>query len=286
MTATIQLAKPYTPKKLEEWVYISEKLDGVPIVVTVTAKGWTAETRQGEAVPSCANLCQQLYENLQSRAFADTLVFVGEVTHATLHDFKDVSGVVRRQSVQKDLVLNLFDYYDGLEEPFCDRAVKLAVCNWFFDGVDIRVIPQYYVRRDDVELEFVALLPAGAEGGVIRNPSDKWAPGKRTWGYQKYVKDPTLDLWAWGATEAVSDTGVGLGMVGAVLVGYRGELVPVGAGKLTHEERRELWATTNVHGQFVKDRMCTIKHKRDESYTGLRQPTFQHWRDDKDEADA
>ena len=65
---------------------------------------------------------------------------------------------------------------------------------------------------------------------------------------------------------------------------YKGTEIGIGPGRLTHAERIELWVHSQT-GMFNK-RMAQIKYKADDSYDALRQPTFQFWRDEKDEPDA
>jgi hypothetical protein len=76
-------------------------------------------------------------------------------------------------------------------------------------------------------------------------------------------------------------------MVGRINVIYKGKKTGCGPGKLTHPERTKLWAAWVAGGQQWADDapkiIATIKAKRDPSYTGLRPPTFQHWREDKTE---
>jgi hypothetical protein len=67
-------------------------------------------------------------------------------------------------------------------------------------------------------------------------------------------------------------------MVGRIIADFHGTEIGVGPGKLSHAERRKLWVNReHNHG------VATIKYKRDDSYTALRQPTFQHWRPEKTE---
>ena len=77
-----------------------------------------------------------------------------------------------------------------------------------------------------------------------------------------------------------------LGMVGSLIAMYKGKPVGVGPGKLSHEERRDLWKEyMAVVSRYIitPPRIAQVKVKRDPSYSGLRQPTFQHWRDDQTE---
>lgn len=300
MTKTLQLAQSkFTPKKLPAMVMLSEKLDGVPIrmdfAVTVNSVNLlAASTRQGEHSYSTQFIQQHMAHKLIGVP-SGMYSFVGEVTHETLTDFKDVSGVVRRQEPQGGLIYNIFDFVDHAhtDRGFAARIFSAAQLIRE-QRTDIRFIPQYYVRREDITEWFAKQLRTGAEGGIIRDPYELWQPGKRTWGYQKFVQDPTIDLFIVGVEEATSEAGEPLGMAGRLIASYKGTAIGIGPGKLSHDERRELWAEWKQWQQAIASgykhtkwkRMAAIKHKRDDSYDALRQPTFQVWRDDKDEADA
>ena len=78
-------------------------------------------------------------------------------------------------------------------------------------------------------------------------------------------------------------------MVGTVVVERNGKTEGVGPGKLTHDERRDLWLryTTVGYGGW-QPRIAKIKYKGGETanYKSLRQATFQCWHGDKSEPDA
>ena len=85
-------------------------------------------------------------------------------------------------------------------------------------------------------------------------------------------------------------------MVGRLIVSYKGLTIGVGPGRLTHGERTSLWTCREAYLRTEQDghrwkellpgRIAQIKYKADDSYDALRQPTFQHWRPEKDEPDA
>jgi len=303
MTATIMLAKPYTPRKLVFPVMVSEKLDGVPALIHITIKDlpgawvgptvhapmkpvlkWTAQTRQAKPFPSIAGQCEAFGETLMNKGCKGTFVFVAEVTHTDADKpFKDVSGLCRQHEQCDELMLNVFDFYRPTDAgpdlmPFGKRIVLAAALvrsmHW------CRMIPQC-LCGDEFELAralTVAKMQRSngfiPEGAVIRNCNDKWQAGKRGWGYQKVVEDPTTEVWITDFEEAISQDGEPLGMVGRLNGDWQGQRIGVGPGKLTHDDRRTLWINGCV------PMWATVKYKRDPSYEKLRQPTFQHWRPD------
>lgn len=301
MTATIQLAKQYTPNKLEDYVYLSPKLDGVPVRIDVFQHNAefnaVAQSRQGKEVPSVHFIVRDLVKKVASMKFLsleDTVnhwIFVGEVTHTDYRDFKDVSGVVRKQEPSTALVYNIFDFVDMrfAECGFGDRnkALRYFFQSAGFRSPSVQIMSQTLVPHENVPEHYNSFMRdhPNAEGMVIRNPSDKWQPGKRTWGYQKLLVDPTIDLWIVGCEEAVSQHGEPLGMAGRLIAEYKGRTIGIGPGKLTHKERVDTLQFF-VGDMKSRKRMAQIKYKKDDSYDDLRQPTFQCWRDDKDVADA
>jgi ATP-dependent DNA ligase len=130
-----------------------------------------------------------------------------------------------------------------------------------------------------------------AEGAVLHAYGKQWNPGKRCWGTQKLKGEPTIDLRVVGFEEAVSEAGEPKGMVGRINVELARadgtvEIVGVGPGKLTHEERFHLWRTRNSTKVEDMNLIAEIKYMPDATYGKLRQPTFQQWRPDKTEADV
>lgn len=305
--STIPLSKSYAPDKLVFPVALSEKYDGVPIVLTLRVDSagvpaeYTLRTRQDEPVISAHLVIDEwLVQNLSFfEGFVGIHKVVGEIvqTKDFRAPFKDTSGIVRRQTCAGyDLTWGIFDYFwNGDDESYIDRFTH------FTDKTqptsNVHVIP-FSICKNQAELDKIydgfTMLHPKAEGMVARSATDTFNPGKRSWGYQKMLNEPTIDLFIVGFEEAVDKYKEPKGMVGRVIAEYHGDKIGVGPGKLSHAERKELWEEW-VHWQSAirsgyKDtpwkRLAQIKYKKDDSYDALRQPTFQHWRDDKSTADA
>lgn len=282
---TIPLAKPFNIEKLEFPVLVSEKLDGVPVLLTVRVAldgRWHlwVFTRQGEVAASTIPDMRRFAEAVQDKLSTGcTYHWVFEVTHETERGFKDVSGIVRRKEPQTGLIYNLFDYVsytDRVNEEFLRR-----IRNPIFPVIPgFRRVEQRIVETPAALEDMLAVpIPADQEGWVIRSGNAKWKPGTRHWDYQKVVKEPLLDLRVVGFEEG---QGKNAGAVGKVLVEYRGAVSGVGAGKLSYTERAHIWQNQSA---FI-GKIATIKHKPDDGYEKLRQGTFQYWREDKKDADA
>ena len=283
---------------------VSEKLDGVPAKIHITVREGiyppstaytkraltTVQTRSGKPYVSIRAQVAAMGEQMMQLGCMGTFVFVAEVTHRDrTMPFKDVSGHCRRQKQNDDLRLNVFDFYRPTPEgpdmmPFGKRILlaQQLVRDMFW----CKMVPQILVR-DAIELADALGRMKQArgdfipEGAIIRSCHDVWEEGMRGWGYQKVVDDPTTEVWITGFVAAVSKkTGKSLDMVGGMLGDWRGQETGVGPGKLTHDERHSMWIEYIENGHYFEPAWATVKHKRDDSYTALRQPTFQNWRPD------
>ena len=293
-TSTIPLSKGFNEKKLVFPGYLSIKYDGVParldVVFTDSGPTYATRTRQGNELLSCEANVHALIDGLCRSGVmrSGKHTFVGELTHRTLNGFKDVGGVVRRQSPQEGLVWNIFDYAPaGAPAPFAVRTGVLDYVFSHFTSNMVRKVYQYAVRDkahfDQVRANLLVLNP-DCEGLVYRAANDLWVPASRSWGFQKIVVRPSMDLRIVGFEEAVcGKTGAGKGMVGRVIAEYKGADIGVGPGKLTHKERTDLWNLYNVCNKVRFDLIATVEYKRSPDYTALREPTFQHWRLEKTE---
>lgn len=294
--STIPLAKPYNEAKIEYPGYLSVKLDGVPIRydVSIGQDGVhvSMRTRQGKESVSTQD---QFYLMLSSLMEAGVLksgnhTFIAEVTHKTYKDFKDAAGVVRRQEPQEDLVLNVFDFYpQDSNATFEERLAVLLYMMQHVHSEAFKVIPQ--LRVDDPEQfkvvqEYLLDRFPTCEGLIYRAANAGFNPGKREWSYQKILIKPTADLRIVGMLEG---KGKNANAAGRLIAEYKGQHIGIGPGKLNYAERAALWDTykelLDSNGIIVADvnLIAQVEYKRDPSYEALREPTFQHWRPDKEE---
>lgn len=304
--STIPLAKPFNRKAIETMggpYGVSQKHDGVPVklTLTVTDTGKLAQfnhcSRQGKALPSLATHMTLFIMSITSVANsamkwpAGEYAIVAEVIHPLYPDFKDLSGIVRQQDMSDPRVQGLkfvvFDFFH--DKGPADYAPRMFAANMLLSRptayTSFAVVDtEWYTELDDAirAAEEIARIET-VEGAILRSGKDTYRPGMRSWGYQKVLVDPTADLRVVSFEEAVSKDGVPLGMVGRINCEYKGETIGVGPGKLSHKERKDLWLRY-INQDIQRFRLIAeVKYKRDPSYTALRQPTFQRWRDDKDE---
>lgn len=300
--SSIPLAKGLDLSKMEWPALLSIKHDGVPIKITVSvihdSYSVKAVSRDNKILGGCAMdvaaFCFN-FAGLNPPSGEHTFVF--EVTDEVLVHFKDISGKVKRKVPQTGLVYNLFDYVWSGEPDleFGERIVSGSDYVSRLQSERFNIILQYKasnVATAKSMIEYRQSTLPDEEGFMIVAYNRTWKPNKRHWDTQKIVVDPEHDLWVLDFEEATSKEGEPLGMVGRIVVGYNGGESGVGPGKLTHQERKDLWniyvaKSARQMGDVAWPRranlIATIKAKRDPSYEGLRQGTFQHWRTDKTE---
>lgn len=281
--ATIALATEYSPKKFIDKMFVSQKLDGVPIKILIDEFGTVHHcTRQNTQLKSIDHVLE---------AAADVLPwgvpFVGEL-YIPQTPFKDISGKVRGHDPAPELQFYIYDMLMSI--PYSNRKA-----NWErYTRIQHPVIKSVYQMPNGLGTDWCESLEdahravewanvSGVEGLVFRHPQLlPTEAGKRCKGFLKYKPKPTIDLSVVGFEEATSEAGAPLGMIGRINVLFNGEITGVGAGKLTHAERRQIFE--NPYAYIGK--VAEIQYMRDPSYTALRQATFQRFRPDKDAPDA
>lgn len=279
---TIMLAKDWEPKKFVPGSFVSQKLDGVPI--KLRRENRYHVTRQGETLKSIEHVLDALADMTM---LPETCDVVGEL-YIPGQYFKDISGMVRSHDPQPQLQLYLYDYLS--DEPYdvrYERMLSLPNTNIIKSVYDLpnglKGIDQAFSLDEINQAIKWADNRENIEGIVIRPPHSLVEPaGTRSWGLMRYKPTPTLDLTVHSFEEAVSKDNEPLGMVGRINVWYNGQVTGCGPGKLTHKERKEIWDAQN---QWIGT-IAEVQYMRDPSYEGLRQPTFQRWRPDKDTSDC
>ena len=297
-TASIPLAKGLNLAKMDYPAYLSVKQDGVPVKLMVTKRGtadvtWEVVSRSGKPLPSVAiqaeliALKMSLLPDLEDGVYT----LVAELTHEFFTAFKDIGGIVRKKEPQSGLIWNVFDYDADFAEPQPFTIRTAHVMSLVYDlKLDFLNYEAQKTVSSEQEAEMVIKFMQGylpdVEGFIIVSGARTFKPNSRHWDYQKVVVDPMSDVEVVGFEEAVSEDGEPLGMVGRVNVMFNGEVHGVGAGKLSHKERKELWAGYVIGMDTAMLGIATIKHKRDTTYNGPRQGTFQHWRPEKTKEDV
>lgn len=279
----IMLAKHgITPNRLNFPVIISDKLDGVAADFYNDGETIYARSRQGEPLLSVQHIQDHLYGVLMPGEH-----LIGELYIPT-EDFKDIGGKVRSHSNQPDLILFVYDFYREFDMNM-EYAPRMALARERLAGfvdedMPVRfIVTDVYGEQGAMERaieERMAAYP-NMEGMVIRcsfGPDSTYKIGKRSYGMQTVKRQETKDLMVVSVEEAIDKkTGLGLKMVGRINCLYNNMVTGVGPGKLTHEERVEIFADVDKYIGKVME----VAYKPDASYSGLREARFYRWRPDK-----
>ena len=307
------LAKNIEAKKIPKYAAMSEKIDGVP---GIFGRSKIAMSRQGKPITSVQHI-----EHTIDKIVPRDIQIIGEL-HIPGAPFKYSSGKVRKNEQSPDIHLGIWDvvllnkpdavymerihYLDSILDDLFDVSLgkidKIPMQNAWFDDYDdaMNKIKAYYeTLRTPFKrrvIEFAPETPLSGvgepEGVIIRDLYDVYRTG-RSWGFQRYVVKPTIDLRVCALAEATAnkrmeflgdtfEKGEGLRAIGALWVNFKGTLVKVGPGAMTHKERRLFWLTPElIHGKIIK-----VQYKTDPTYDALREPTYVEIRDDKTIADT
>lgn len=284
-------------------MFVGQKLDGVPVRIRKMGGNHVfAYSRQNEVITSIPHILPYV-----SRMLLDGGSITGELYIEGM-PFKDISGLVRQKKPSVDtgkLILHVFeaDIRGKPEMPYADRMRDFrgvlnalsSATGMALTDLPCREIPMIEaLDAASVEQAFELLMRANpnAEGAVAHYAYKDFQPGLRRYTGMKLKPEPTIDLRIVGFEEAVDKYKNPKDMVGRVIAelttmtkqGPKTEETGIGPGALTHAERKVLWAKFR-RGQFTP-RIAEVKYMKDDTYDGLRQPTFVRWRDDKTEADV
>ena len=280
MSDVMMLAKNIDYNKIIYPVVVQEKFDGVPADFYASADGEVhVRTRQNEPLYSVDHIKEWLYGLLYPHHH-----IVGELYVEGL-PFKDISGLVRAERPAPELVLKVFDFYvEGKEyQTYNDRMRSMAADI----GIHVeRESPVHLIKgvhimdektlKENIET-FDKLYPE-KEGIIIRNLLGKMEIGKRSWNLMRHKAIGSADLRLVGFEEAIEGkTKKPKGMVGRLLVEYKGQTIGCGPGCLTHDERKAMWSNPDNYLQKIVE----VEYKPDQTYAALREPVFKRWRDEK-----
>ena len=298
---TILLSRVYTSEKdLILPAQVTEKLDGVPVDIYYKRQlgAPLAQSRQGKPIKSIQHILDSLVGLLPHGAH-----LIGELYIEGM-DFKDISGLARKQETNEDteqLVLHIHDYYmEGKEDTgYVHRMLGMLKLDLpretdfkvvYIKGKTVHTPSEF---QDYVE-EFFCNNPE-AEGVIIRalyGDKSVFKKGWRSPGMLKLKRQETIDLKIHSFDEAIDKNGNPKGMVGRINVVYPVDVdhddcntdvvhgvIGVGPGALNHKQRKEIWENSDKYiGKTIE-----IKYMPDDSYNALREARFFRFREDKDD---
>ncbi|AUZ94774.1 hypothetical protein HOR97_gp13 [Agrobacterium phage Atu_ph03] len=324
--APMELAKNFDAKQAKQFLpgYAQIKYDGIPITFIRRGDEVLALSRQNEDMLSVPHIKEQMSHILKKEGASVTMECLvpgksfkdagGIIRRKTPDlDTSMIIGVVFDANIMaqpKDTYYIRMSQFEKAMAPI-KELYGIAGKKWnvaFIKSVKVETL-------EDVEQTWARFSEGKPiEGMMIHALNKAFRPGKRCWGMCRYKPQPTIDLEVESFEEAISEAGEPLGMVGRVNVRLRRSwssppppartkqdlewvsegtgssvyvaVVGVGPGKLTHDERTQLWDDFQSTWWGNQKLYAEIKFMPDPTYAALRQPTIQRLRTDKTEGDV
>ena len=305
-TFDCMLAHPFDEGRVKSWPQMVEpKLDGVRVLAFVRPEAGTVHffSRSGKEFTTFDHLKAPLLE--LAFGLKDT-VFDGEVVSGS---FNKTVGDVRRKSEQATdasfyvfdaLPLEVFnlDGKEGVGQPYWERRAALSgIFNSAITAgrcTDGRVVLNKVFlanSHDEIRARYDWARGAGLEGVIVKDPGALYHR-RRNHGWMKIKNEASVDVQIVGAEEG---TGKFEGVLGALVVDYKGVRVNVGSG-LTDSQRISFWGAVTADqasgldielvrlGErppgFVLGRLIEVEYHEETPDGSLRHPRFVRFRDD------
>lgn len=269
-TCICQLPKPYSPALIQagEWISISRKLNGVHAIF----KNGKLYTREKRVIPGVEHIIEDCYRLSEAMGGTNTQPFVIEGELLIEGDFEDefdrftetCSLVSKTSGSKSELKLYLFDAVNGAEYASLPRGETesytlrrdrwIGAYNAIADELEsLSVVPFLYEGYDLTQIEkwFQTAESSGWEGIVI-NKDVSYVRSKNT-NVLKYKHIHTMDL---PIVDFKPGVGRYRGMLGALIVSYKGNAVAVGTG-MDIPTREYIW----LHRPELLGRVVEIQYQ-------------------------
>ena len=261
----IQLAYPLEERRLTNpkfgwyWpVIVQPKLNGERSRVTITSLGHDLLSSECNRIVSVPHINKQLI-SLYRR-----LPFVPLDGELYVHgwDLNEIRSVVSRQSEKTQHPLSElmeFHIFDLISDSLQLERTHLLYNRYSkFFGDNIKLVPLKIAHNMSEIMEFYDyFLAMKYEGIIVRHIKSHYI--KKHSRFMLKFKPKKEDYYEIAyATEAMSKDGVPLNMIGAFECrDLEGTTFGIGAGKLTHDERRNLWKDR----QSLVGKFCHVQYQ-------------------------
>lgn len=261
------------------------KYDGCNMMVVICEGKGYAFSRTGEPVRSCDHIVRELERLPSTHA-----VWFGEAYN---HDWEHskINGAFRAHDPAPDLCFMVFDcvplscFEEGVcDVPYYSRLDWLQGNLFKYGTKHSRPVHSFSPTRLESTENLIETARKSSvfalDGYVAKRKDGHWIAGAGKGGEQVKIKDHlSLDLRCVGLVEG---KGKFTGKVGAIKVEYNGQILEVGGGKMTDQERGRYWDFPNhLIGSIVE-----IHALAGSAHGKLREPRFIRVRPDKTEPDA
>lgn len=238
----IQLCYPFEEKRLLSWeppFLIQPKLDGERARLLVEP-GPTGLNRclllssSEDLITSVPHIMEEALRLPQGE-------YDGELYNHTLNQNQIHSIVSRRTGLHSNFHLIEFHIFDMVfEGQQWERTAKLKKLRTWPDYI-FQVPTKICWKLEELYTFYDKAISEGYEGFVVRNFYSPYVR-KRATHMLKFKPKKTDTYPIWDVEEAISESGSPLSMIGAFwCIDSEGTRFKVGAGHLTHHERRTLW---------------------------------------------
>ncbi|WP_052704259.1 ATP-dependent DNA ligase [Halomonas sp. S2151] len=291
------LAEPFDPAKADFPCLAQPKLDGVRVLahVQLSKSQVTYYSRRGLTFSSMEHLtkhCLALAKvfrylfktELTVGELDDDLFFDGEVFG---ENFKEsISAVRKKDTAAENTKFHVYDWMraedffaaksslsQAKRTEILDRAMLLLRQAAKNEGVEPKLVtvPTRVVIDHEAAVQFYEkALSDGYEGAMLKKPDDPYS-FRRSYTWMKMKPEASEDLTVVGWEEG---TGKYEGLVGALIVDFKGVEVRVGSG-LTDALRASLWAERDA----LEGRIAEVEYMEVTPDGSLRHPRFVCFRD-------
>lgn len=268
------------PLKEGEWFAVTEKLNGV----RCTYHRGQLIARSGEVFSGLEHIRRELEEH-------PGWVFDGELTlkdKSGLTDneaFRKATGIINSDGDKTDICFTVFDIVDVGDFDSGDFNDRYSFRRRLMDKLEIksdhvRVLPCLYQGTDQtvIDLLLACAVDADKEGLMVNRDTPYLKT--RNPGILKVKRFYTMDLPIIRVEEG---TGKYKGVMGSLVVDYKGNEVGVGTG-FTDEQRDWFWAHRDeLPGALVEVKYKEISKNKQSGAESLQFPVFVGLRTDKTE---
>lgn len=242
----VQLAYPFSEKRALKWgfpIVCQPKLNGFRCRAELINNEWILQSSTGDIILSVPQVKRELEKHKTFLSKKGLTHLDGELyLHGKSFEYIESACSRTKNITENKIEFHIFDVAEF--EPATIQAERLVKL------LELDSLTLTYLKRVPNELthDLDDIYRAidhyhntlNYEGIILRHPYAFYSPKRSTMmmkfkprAHDAYLIDQVL--------EAYSKDGVPLGMAGAFMLSREGQRFKVGAGQLTHNQRRDIW---------------------------------------------